>query len=623
MKQGSSPNLHICLAVHADITHAQRLAGESLMPLYKDVISALYNCPKLPFTVHISGSFLESCQADNNILCTIINDMRKRKQVEIVGSGYYQPFFSLLPVSDGVDHIETMTNMLRKYFDRRQRGLYLSHSCWDPNFIPLLKKCGIDYCLLDRRLIIGQPHLNSLAPICVEDSGKTVTVLPFENLAEEFHGMSPEEFYQYIIHKNEGVQLIRSSVLVLFMPLAALPPLFKREKNQESWFDRFIALTTAENSKVTLTHIASVLKPRREYQRGYIPGNIILNGEKKDVLVKQLLYKNDRAYRLYEKMLYIHTLANQMRGDKARKKHARKELQKAECGELLALDHKEERRLHSMCWRNLLIAEKQTRIPGVFSSSLIDFDFDFDGLNEYLSQRELLNMYLHVRGGKIFELDVFPAHKNYCMSMPLSGGLFVDNLVSEAALEAFKTKGIDPPHVFSDTCYQPVSCNKVKQLLNLRVEGVYEDLAQPVSLRKNYGFLDSGASIQYILKNESPLNLRGYFTVQIDLAAEACDTAAANVLVNVENKKLEVFSSENYSNISWVQVYDTCGKTTFTIDANESPNIFILPVKSMDTVIGYSLYLYWKLDLNPGYETEKMLFFKVEQKKQKKNTKIR
>ena len=52
----------------------------------------------------------------------LINDMVKRKQLELLGGGFYDPILPVIPNSDRSGQIEALTTYLRKHFGKRPRG---------------------------------------------------------------------------------------------------------------------------------------------------------------------------------------------------------------------------------------------------------------------------------------------------------------------------------------------------------------------------------------------------------------------------------------------------------------------------------------------------------------------
>ncbi len=608
--------------------------------IYKPLISTLYTIPELPFTIYLSGILIDWMEHHHPEFFMILEEMVSRKQIDILGGGYYSPLFPLIPPADRVGQIELLTTVLRKYFGRRPRGAWLTASAWEPSLVSSLYTCGIEYVLLDKMMLetSGFPGVDGYSPVTLEDSGKTITVVPLDNRYRNLERYSPEEFYGEISASigNES-ENNAERVVVVFLEQNALSQLFSSGDDSTSWFRRFLALIQAGEGGIELTTTGRFLKTKNLYKRAYISSGMSPYdfNEKHDALdlqirartsVKHFLLKSNSVMNLYAKMMYIGILVNQLRGDKSRKKNAREELWRAQNCDVYMMTGSDcfsiHRSLRTLTYKNLLIAEKATRLRGIFFPSIVTFDFDMDGLKEYLCQLESLNMYVHLCGGKIFEFDVLSVYRNYC-DLPLSsGGLFIDHFIANDDLSHIfdgSIQSVKP--VFSETIYQDVAVDTARHEISLKANGFFGSFQQPVTLRKQYSFRNEGIQVQYILKNDSPLNLSGVFLIELDLAIP--ETKLHSQIMTVysrDNRQESKIQSGSFEDVSWMQIDDPENGVKFTLDANENPSVVVRPVlcanpKSSDGstgIEGIRVFLSWKVDLGPNYEMEKMAFLKID-----------
>ena len=634
----SKKNVHLCFCVQLSISYLQQIDKNDNASLYKTFFSGIQAEEKLPLTIFATGSFLEWQKGKRQAYTMLLNSMLSRKQIELLGGGYYQPYLSLLPASDVIGQIEMMTAAIRTHFGKRPRGLFLTASAWTPSLITPFIRCGMEYCLLDYRLFPQNREQNSqntyFSPTIVEDKGKTITVFPYIPDDPDFINRTPQEFYDKLAATASSTD---ESMYLLFLPVKAYIKCLEKNKDGLNWFSSFVELCNQPESVIRLTHTAELMKRRQPHPPMYIAPNTILCDTPTGHATKHAITIQRDAFKIYSKMMYVNMLANGMKGDKARKKYALQELWKAQNAELFALEpciseyHNELRRI---AYRKLLVAEKQTRLPGIFTEGLTRYDIDMDGFKEVLSQRSPLNMYVHHHGGKIFECDVFSAYKNYS-DMPLEhSGMFIDYLLSEAALQRLKNGQLEAlTAVFSDNTYQQTEINTIRSELKLSTASLFDaGIEQPVSLRKQYTFFSEGTQVQYILKNDSPFNLSAYFIVEIDIALEETDSVMPSLSLYdcEENQKKErSITTDVFNKVSWIQLEDPEGKIQFTMEANEVPGLIVIPVygickretEAVEQMIrGVRMFFYWKTDLNPNYETEKMLFLKIKNRKISRTT---
>ena len=634
----SKKNVHLCFCVQLSISYLQQIDKNDIASLYKSFFSGIQAEEKLPLTIFAAGSFLEWQKRKRQAYAMLLNNMLSRKQIELLGGGYYQPYLSLLPAPDVIGQIEMMTSAIRTHFGKRPRGLFLTASAWTPSLITPFIRCGMEYCLLDYRLFPvsqeGDVQKKYFSPVSVEDKGKMITAFPYIPDDPDFITRTPQEFYEKLA---ATAPLTGESMYLLFLPVKTYIKCLEKNKDGQNWFSSFIDICNQPESVIRLTHTAELMKRRHPHLPIYVDSNTILCDTPTGHAVKHTVTLQPEAFKIYSKMMYVNMLANGMKGDKARKKYALQEFWKAQNAELFALEpcipeyHNELRRI---AYRKLLVAEKQTRLPGIFTEGLTRYDIDMDGFKEVLSQRSPLNMYVHHHGGKIFECDVFSTYKNYS-DMPLEhSGMFIDYLLSETALQRLKNGQLEAlTTVFSDNTYQETEINTIRSELKLSTAGLFDTgIEQPVSLSKQYTFFSEGTQVQYILKNDSPFNLSAYFVVEIDIALEETDSIMPSLSLYdcEENQKKErSITTDVFTKVSWVQLEDPEGKIQFTMEANEVPGLIVIPVYGIckreteavaQTIRGVRMFFYWKTDLNPNYETEKMLFLKIKNRKTSRTT---
>lgn len=618
-----SEPFNLCFLLHVDYNYIDELEKNDFSSIYGSIFFTLHDLlPTLPLSLAVSGSFIEWAKTSNSPFIYWIRDMTHREQVELIGGAFYEPFFSLIPPNDLLSQIEELNKTFSSEFKKKSRGCYVPLSAWSEGVIAPLKKGGMSYCILDSTLF-KKASLCPYEPSAIEDCGKTIFALPLEYSLSNIDNMSPKEFWECIARlASRGY----SSLIV---------PLTKKvlnacllERGGTSWFKEFLSIIKSSNVKIT--HIGKIIKTKKVYQRGIISSNAVLNGEPLNSSIKKLIFAEPTLSSLYCKMQYVHSLCNQVRGDKARKNAALEDLWKAEsavCFNLEKPDSESSHLLIQYAYRHLLLAEKQARTPGVFSTSLLTHDFNMDGVEEFLFQNNNINMYVSNIGGKVFEMDVFSIYKNYTyMSGEL--GLFLDHLVSKDDIAKIANKDYTPirkASIFANNFYQNVKQNKLKMDLWFCTDSVLASLNASVSLKKRYKMTEDGMQVQYILKNDSTTeNLQSNFMVELSLAldveAKKTNLIYAHIYAEDVMRELsikDIVMCPTFLSVAWVQLEYADAKTKFMMELNEESSVMLLPVykKCLEpknkNIIGLRLLFYWNVELKPGYNTEKMLFFKL------------
>jgi hypothetical protein len=399
--------LHIILGSHVHVPYgAPDGEFEQAYSLrLKPFISALYKFPRIQGTLHCSGVFLNWVDRIYPECTMSIDDLVSRKQVELLGGGFYEPQFTLIPLQDKIGQVEMLTTYLRKRFGKKPQGCWLPALSWEQNLVGPLLSCGMAYTFLaeDRFRLAGLPAEELYAPCLSEDQGKLISVFPIsrplEALFRPAEGAAP---FVEALSRLAGELPDPASRVVTVFP----DPCRSMDSPGEAelyWHGFFQGL---EDSPLSFTTPGRFIKGRRGLKKAYFPGSSD----------RQYLVDYPEANGIYAKMVFSHMLINQLRGDKARKHTALEELWKAqgydafcpaESGGVYRGD------LRKSAFRSLLEAEKITRENGSFIPCLMNFDFDLDNEDEYLFQGDRINAYVRLEGAGLFELDYLPRSWNY------------------------------------------------------------------------------------------------------------------------------------------------------------------------------------------------------------------
>ncbi len=585
----------------------------------KNILSFFYSHPDCNFTIAISGRKADWLGRKHPEAIDIISELVSRKQIEIVGGGYYDPILPLLLPVDRVGQIEMLTTALRKLFGKKPRGAWLTSSAWDSSLITSLCTCGMDYAFLDMQLLSPEDKAAALSskPIIVEEYGKTINILALTGNMIPSKSDSAES-YLSSFSRLSGAKKV-TTISTLFMP-GHLSALIKN-----GWIEKFLTEIKEENT-ISLCTASQYLKNCRSFTRAFIPAGSSKNNRP----VKEIIARNPESFRLYSRMIQISNEVNQCRGDKARKKSARDELWKAQ--ERSAywnenLTTLEQQKIRQQAYNHLLLAEKLIKEVSLRNDTLLaSFDLDMDGNQEYMCRTPVYNSFLASDGGAVFELDVRECCKNYTISSECEKGIypkkiFIDFFTDKNSFFELYQNGKPLLNtLFPELSYKETGFSRAKQELFLEAEGTYGKKHQDVRLRKKYIFSDNSIQVQYIIQNKSQDYLRCYFAVESNLALTDFD---------IKNRCIEVISADtsiasctdqifiHQHDVSCCQVTDSKTSTVFTFEPNENAGICIQPISYEKSTYATCFTFYWKLEIPAGYETEKTLFLNIKQSSKK------
>jgi hypothetical protein len=393
--------LILILGSHAHVPYGatDREFEEAYNGLVKPFVSGLYKFPKIQAALHYSGVLLNWIERNHPELFMLIEDMVSRKQAELLGGGFYEPMLPLIPLQDKIGQIEFLTTYLRKQFGKRPLGCWIPDLAWEQNLASPLCACGMQYVFLDedRFLGAGLTAGDLFYPCLCEDQGKIITVFPVSRTVGA--ALKRKKVSPVVAELRKSLPAGKTWAVSVF-PARVFAE--EGEAPDISWNRFFDDLSL---SGLECLSPGKLLKRLGSLKKVYIP---------ETTLPRRFVIEHPEAAGIYSKMIFTNVLINQLRGDKSRKQTAREELWKAQgCDLFYSTESSLNSGLRKAAYRSLLGAERITREKGKFAFSLIQFDFDLDGEDEYLFQDQKINCYIRIRGGGVFELDYLPRAWNY------------------------------------------------------------------------------------------------------------------------------------------------------------------------------------------------------------------
>lgn len=618
---------------------------------YKPFLAILYSFPKIPLVLHYSGSLLEWIEEHHPEFIMLLSEMVSRKQVELLGGGYYDPIFSIIPGSDRIGQIESFTTYLRKHFGRRPRGCWITEGVWEPCLAASIKNSGIDYIYLEEEYFqqAGLQDSDLYTPVITEDQGKSITVFPLTSrISRRIPADSPESILDSILEassrKNEHlVSLLVPGETFISAAAGGAEEFFNIE-----WLTRFINLILEQGDKIELFLPVKYFKNVLRTKKVYFDASLITNGSVQGrKTFRQLVNFHPESRNLYSKMIYAHSLVNQMRGDKYRKKAAREEIWKGQNhfpywgGDRGGIHWNSARKA---AYSSLIEAEKLTREKGIFKSSIITTDFDMDGLPEYLFQGEELNAYLHPCGGTVFELDYIPKPWNYLDTFyPINsresvktsapgkkmlyktGSAFIDHFLSNNLTSGqFHNTDYTELGDFIGKEYTVKSIDKDKKYITFVVQGKINSGSQcyPLEIEKKYQFQSAGIQVSLRLTNLGEKRISCFFGEEVNLSFGGNNPIFYQVFNQVGENKTELTpGQEEYGDATELFIDDKRNHLYLTLQSSIPVN-FSFSSKMQDELKEYqgtSFLFRWNLGLERGCVWETSLMLSLSKKRGKKS----
>jgi hypothetical protein len=580
---------HAHVPYGADTGQFEKVYTELLKPF----ISCLYKHPNIQAALHYSGVLLHWVERSHPELLMLIEDMVGRKQVEMLGGGFYEPVLPIIPLQDKIGQIELLTTYLRKHFGKRPQGCWIPSFVWEQNLVSPLAACGMGFTFLSERQFAladgelngGSPQSNAASPCICEDQGKLITVFPvFKSLEESLAAKGIAAVLENFRKRHSPET---ESVVSIFPPRINAG---QGESAESAWHRFFEELSRCESFSETVMpgKIAKGLKSPGKLS--FPDSSVCPDG----ISPRRFIIVHPESGGIYSKMIFTNVLINQLRGDKSRKLSAHEELWKAQSSVLFCRSGAQG--LHNHVLRNaaygaLLAAERLTREKVKFTPSLVPFDINMDGTPEWLFQDAKINCYVQSLGGGIFELDYLPTAWNYADTC---GGrlAFADRLLPSAIkLEKLNVggDGIDGARICRNEYYEPGDMDKVRRKLRLSSAAGSAPFGN-IEIEKTYSLKKDSVCVAYSFVNRGTAAESFQLSPEIDLSLPGEGDAFTRFFACKTGQADGALAQPLLRDADGLKIHDLKNEVQITLSANRPFDAKISPVFVPDKETGENLY---------------------------------
>ena len=501
-------------------------ANEELyLKVIKPFLRVLYKYPDIKAVLHFSGVLLDWLEEKHPEVIMLISELiKKKKQLELLGSGYYEPVLTMISPTDRTGQIESLTTLIRKKFGKRPRGCWIAGNYWDNSLVNPIKNSGMDYVFLDygKMITAGITENDKYSGCVTEENGKLLNVFPIHReILKKYKDSDNSEFVSFLNKTEKNGKLYS----IIFRE-------YDFENKDEEWIsDFFKKISRAENIE-TISPFYHI-KNNGRFKKAYFHNNNFF---------KKILAESPETNLLYSKMIHIQTLVNQIRGDKYKKKAAQESLWAGQNFNLFNIvnyhDSEEDDaariKLRKKAYKYLIDAELSTRQQGVFIPSLIKTDFDLDGVEEYMYQGDEYNIYLHVDGASVFEFDRFKSLWNYSDTVKCRGNDNSDNSEEKSKIcrsfldRIYSSKLTDDEINSNEKKKDNLFLGKTEYIVDTydrdnkkikfikRIKQVDAEINLKIS--KQYRFLKKKIEVIYEISNIGSKTLNRTFSTEINMA---------------------------------------------------------------------------------------------------------
>jgi alpha-amylase len=172
--------LSFLIHAHQPVGNFEDVLERAYAQCYLPFVELLEKHPSVRLGLHYSGCLLEWMEQRRPEFFEQLRALVVRKQVEMVGGGFYEPILIAIPPQDRLAQLQRMAEFIERRFGQRPRGAWLAERVWEPQLPTSLAAAGVEYTLVDdiHFLAAGFEPEQLHGSYIAEDLGATVKLIP-------------------------------------------------------------------------------------------------------------------------------------------------------------------------------------------------------------------------------------------------------------------------------------------------------------------------------------------------------------------------------------------------------------------------------------------------------------
>lgn len=247
---------------------------------YRPLLDLVAVHPEVHVALHHSGPLFEWLLKEAPAYLADLKILVERKQVEVVGGGFYEPMLAMLSDTDKRGQIDMMNGFCDRHLETRPQGIWLAERVWDPDLPRALAPAGVHYTFVDDSHLYSAglrppADLQFSGYYVSERAGSTLAVFPILRslrYAIPFH--QPEEVLDTVNLQGQGLRKIGREAVLTYGDDGekfGLWPGTEGMAQKGGWLDRFFHALSDRQEFIMTSTPSSVLARHRACGRVYMP----------------------------------------------------------------------------------------------------------------------------------------------------------------------------------------------------------------------------------------------------------------------------------------------------------------------------------------------------------------
>ncbi|RKZ29764.1 hypothetical protein DRQ36_07665 [bacterium] len=266
-------NFLFAVHLHQPVGNFERVFEYATESAYMPFLKAMAKTPDFLFAFHASGPLWEYWENRFPEMFDIISEMVARRQIELLGGGFYEPILAVIPRRDAIAQLRMMSVFLEGKFGYKPRGVWLTERIWEPHLPELLAEAGVEYTLTDdyHFKCVGIVGEKLLGYYITEDNGRAINIFPIsEDLRYAIPFKEPQDTVDFLI-RNADRTGRRAVVFGDDGEKFGLWPGTKQWVWNEGWMKRFVEAILANSDVIEMRHFGEWIDRNPPSSRVYLP----------------------------------------------------------------------------------------------------------------------------------------------------------------------------------------------------------------------------------------------------------------------------------------------------------------------------------------------------------------
>lgn len=258
---------------HQPVGNFGHVFADAWQKCYSPFLALLKKHPGIRCALHYSGPLLEWIELNRPEAFTDIKELINRRQVELLGGGFYEPILPAIPQEDALGQLTFMSDYLRATFGVVPRGLWLAERVWEPQLPSLITRARLEFTLLDDSHFVysGLDREELSGYYITEDAGCALAVFPVNKklryLVPFSEPRSAIDYLRQAEEKSPGVGLTLGDDGEKF----GVWPGTHKWVYEEKYLDRFFELIEDNSDWLTMLTLSEYLDRFPPRGKVYLP----------------------------------------------------------------------------------------------------------------------------------------------------------------------------------------------------------------------------------------------------------------------------------------------------------------------------------------------------------------